>query len=190
MKRFHKRVTTAEERALFFQKKSQGADVVLVTDGGCVVQTGKGGWGYAVCTPDMKILHEEYGCVDDTSCNRMELQAIMEGMAWVYEQYGFGVDVVVRSDSQYAINSLSPHPKSGWKFDGNKNRDVLDDARTVILSSKGKIRWDWIKGHSGLCPVHDRVDRTISKTYNPTAKGLTKPEWIKYRKKSVKGKYK
>lgn len=176
------RQTTAEERAAFFTQASKGMDVVLVTDGGCIVQTGKGGWGYAVCTPDMKIIHEEYGCVDDTSCNRMEVNAIMEGMAWLYEQHGFGVNVMIRSDSQYAINSLSPKAKKGWMFDGNKNLDVLDDARTIILSSKGKIKWDWIKGHSGACPVHDRVDRTISRTYNPTAKGLTKTEWIKLKK--------
>lgn len=147
-------------------------DIMLVTDGGALSNGQRGGWGYAICTPDMQIVAQKYDRVWGTTCNRMEIQAVMEGLADVYERYGFDVNVTVRCDSKYAIGILTK-TRTGWAFTANKNHDIVDDARTVVLSGKGKIQFQWVAGHSGICPIHELVDKGITKVYNTKVQEVT-----------------
>jgi ribonuclease HI len=187
--------TTEEERAEFYRKKAAGelpprpatkmAPLLLVTDGGSVYQTGKGGWGYAI-VQNGQLIHEQYDAVEATTNNRMEVHAVMEGLLHIYERWGMDSVVKVRSDSQYAIGCLTKK-KKGWKYNGNANLDLLDDARTVILSSIGSITFEWVRGHSGECPWHERVDKLVGKAYNGGP--MRKPIRIKG-KRAMKGKLK
>lgn len=138
---------------------------ILVTDGGCYPNPGSGGWGWAVIHPDGSII-ERYGVEDNVTNNQMEIKAILKGLTFIQEELSLGVQVKIRSDSMYAIGSLTHsgrHPDGSckWKNKAKANRDLVLEARAVVARHTGAVEWEWIKGHAGVCPVHDRLDREI-----------------------------
>lgn len=155
--------------------------LILVADGGCNNKTGKGGWGYAIVR-DGIIIHEEYGIAEATTNQRMELAAIENGLHYIYSKIGMMHPVLIKSDSKYAIGLLTLKSKQHkkldlfnkaknhivWQYKATANKDIVDRARLLVLCSKKPITFQWVKGHSGDCPFHDRVDKQIYKTYNLT----------------------
>jgi ribonuclease HI len=121
--------------------------VQLITDGACVGNPGPGGWAYILRYGEHK--REMSGSEPDTTNNRMELRAAIEGMRALREP----CEVEVVTDSEYLKNGITKWihgwKRNGWKTASKKpvvNQDLwheLDD-----LTSRHQIEWTWTKGHS------------------------------------------
>lgn len=101
---------------------------------------------------------EIHGGEADTTNNRMELLALIEGLSLVPEKGS----VIARTDSQYAKNGITSWikgwKKNGWKASSGspvKNRDLWE--RLDAIASARKVSWEWVKGHAGN-PGNERAD--------------------------------
>jgi ribonuclease HI/DNA polymerase-3 subunit epsilon len=121
----------------------------LYVDGACRGNPGKGGWGVYVEFADSQTA-EFCGGEPETTNNRMELMAAIEGLARTDTQ----TPVTVWTDSSYVQKGISEWihgwKKKNWrKSDGGavKNADLWQ--KLDQLSQNRKIDWRWIKGHAG-----------------------------------------
>ena len=122
--------------------------VEIFTDGACRGNPGPGGWGVL-----MRYGAEErslFGGEKETTNNRMELTAVIEGLAALTQP----CQVVLTSDSTYVLKGIQdwmPNwKKRGWKTASKKpvkNVDLWQKLDRVI--GEHKIDWRWVKGHSG-----------------------------------------
>jgi ribonuclease HI len=85
------------------------------------------------------------GYDSSTTNNRMELMGAIEGLRATER----GADVVLRSDSQYVVKSMTLHYKR------NKNQDLWEllDAETAAR----RVKFEWVRGH-GVDPINNRAD--------------------------------
>lgn len=133
--------------------------VELFTDGACSGNPGPGGWAYILKHPASNAAKEAYGAEPDTTNNRMELRAVIEGLLALSKPSR----VELFSDSQYVLNGLrewmTSWKKRGWKTADKKpvkNQDlwvILDD-----LKGRHDIRFHWVKGHNDH-PENERCDQ-------------------------------
>jgi len=122
----------------------------VFTDGGCVPNPGPGGWG-AVYVLDGKIVDEAHGHDSDTTNNRMELTALVEGARLVPE----GTAVPVYSDSNLAVRTINEWA-AGWEARGWKRKtgpvENVDLVRSVyaVYRKRPELDLKWIKAHVGF----------------------------------------
>jgi ribonuclease HI len=132
-------------------------EVCLTTDGSCLGNPGPGGWAALLRYKQQEKLLS--GAEANTTNNRMELTAVIEGLKALKEP----CLVEVVTDSQYIINAfekgwLSSWQKNGWKTANKKpvkNQDLWIEFYDHFL--RHKIKWIWVKGHSGH-PDNEIVD--------------------------------
>jgi ribonuclease HI len=121
--------------------------IQLITDGACLGNPGPGGWACILRFGDKK--KEMFGSEAQTTNNRMELTAAMEGLRALKEP----CDVEVVTDSQYVKNGITQWihgwKRNGWKT-ASKKPVVNQDLWTELdhLASKHKLHWTWTKGHA------------------------------------------
>jgi ribonuclease HI len=130
--------------------------VVIYTDGACRGNPGPGGWG--VILSYKGVVKELYGGEKETTNNRMELTAAIQGLEVLKKQ----CKVELNTDSKYVLQGITewlPNwKKRGWKTAGNKpvkNEDLW--RRLEAAGSQHTIEWKWVKGHSGH-KENDRAD--------------------------------
>jgi ribonuclease HI len=121
--------------------------VQLITDGACIGNPGPGGWA-AILRHGART-REMHGYEPQTTNNRMELTAAIEGLRALKET----CEIEVVTDSEYVKNGITTWihgwKRNGWKTSSKKpvvNQDLwmeLDE-----LASQHKIRWTWTKGHA------------------------------------------
>jgi ribonuclease HI len=128
--------------------------VQLITDGACLGNPGPGGWAcmlrFATQTREL------YGSSPQTTNNRMELTAAIEGLRALKEP----CQVEVVTDSEYVKNGITQWihgwKRNGWKTSAKKpvvNQDLWEELDGLV--SEHKIQWTWTKGHAG----HDDNNR-------------------------------
>jgi ribonuclease HI len=123
-------------------------EVEIFTDGACRGNPGPGGWGVLLRFKGKE--RELYGGEQQTTNNRMELQAAIEGLKALKEPCA----VILTTDSNYVRNGitswLANWKQKGWKTAGRnpvKNVDLwqaLDEQ-----NQRHQVEWHWVKGHSG-----------------------------------------
>lgn len=133
--------------------------VELFTDGACSGNPGPGGWAFLLRHPKTGKSVERNGGEPATTNNRMELTAVIEGLASLTRPS----TVDLYSDSQYVLKGLDEWiagwKKKGWRTASKapvKNVDLwqrLDELKAVH-----EIRFHWVKGHDGH-PENERVDQ-------------------------------
>lgn len=130
--------------------------VELFTDGACRGNPGPGGWGALLCYGDKE--RELYGGERDTTNNRMELSAAIEGLGALSEPCA----VRLVTDSTYVMKGITewlPNWKRrGWKTAAKKpvaNADLWQ--RLELQNQRHDVAWEWVKGHSGH-PGNERAD--------------------------------
>ncbi len=120
----------------------------IYTDGACSGNPGPGGWGAILKYDDH--VKELSGGERETTNNRMELTAVIEGLKSVKEK----CRIQLTTDSQYVKNGITlwihTWLKNNWKTAAKKdvkNRDLWMELYEESRSHD--IEWLWIKGHSG-----------------------------------------
>ena len=117
--------------------------IEIYTDGACIGNPGPGGWSAILVEHGREI--ELLGQEEDTTNNRMELTAVIRGLANVQE----ASKVRILSDSQYVINTMT------LKWKRKTNNDLWEKLDSVM---EGKdITWEWVRGHSGNT-MNERAD--------------------------------
>ncbi|MCG7657268.1 ribonuclease HI [Wielerella bovis] len=130
--------------------------VYLYTDGACKGNPGVGGWGAVLRYGTHE--KELFGGEADTTNNRMELTAIIEGLTCLKR----ACNVVICTDSQYVKNGMENWihgwKKNGWKTAAKKpvkNEDLW--RKLDALAAQHNIQWTWVRGHTGH-PENERAD--------------------------------
>lgn len=132
-------------------------EVEIFTDGACVGNPGPGGW--AALLRSKNVEKELSGYVADTTNNRMEMLAAIEGLKALKRRS----KVTLYTDSSYLKDGITKWifdwQKRGWKTADKKpvkNVDLWQDL--VELTKKHQIQWEWVRGHAGH-PENTRVDK-------------------------------
>ena len=122
--------------------------VEIFTDGACKGNPGPGGWG-ALLRYQGKEKHL-YGGELDTTNNRMELLAVIEGLSALKRQ----CVVSITTDSSYVKNGMQQWihnwKRNGWKNAAKKpvkNADLWQRLDQAV--AEHQVEWHWVKGHSG-----------------------------------------
>ncbi|KKL84357.1 hypothetical protein LCGC14_1965560 [marine sediment metagenome] len=140
-------------------------EIIIHTDGACSgngTDNAQGGWA-AILTNDTKQLCISGG-VPDTTNQRMELQAAIEGLKAVKN---IDTPITLFTDSMYLINGcskwLEKWKANDWKLSKGKpvkNVDLWQELDTI--QSKLTVTYVWVKGHNGD-PMNERADRLATK---------------------------
>jgi ribonuclease HI len=130
--------------------------VDIFTDGACSGNPGPGGWGAILRYNGRE--KELSGFAPATTNNRMELQAIISGLAALKER----CRVVIHTDSKYvmdgAMQYLARWKAKGWKTADKKDVKNIDLWQELDMSlSAHEVTWIWVRGHSGH-PENERAD--------------------------------
>ena len=140
-----------------------GEMLELYTDGGSHGNPGPGAWAYVLLGPNVRV--EESGARKNTTNNRMELTAVINGLYAVFDRFGAKTHLTLYTDSQYVQKGLTewlPNwERNGWRTAAKKpvkNKDLWIPLRD--LSKQLSISWNWVAGHSGV-PENERCDKLV-----------------------------
>ncbi|MBI2207453.1 MAG: ribonuclease HI [Candidatus Rokubacteria bacterium] len=133
-------------------------DVVLYTDGACSGNPGPGGWAALIIDGDVE--REVSGAERQTTNQRMELTAAIEGLAAIPGARR----VLLHTDSAYVMNCFRDRwwerwERAGWMGANRKpvaNRDLWE--RLIAETRRHDVVWHKVRGHAGE-PLNERVDR-------------------------------
>lgn len=133
--------------------------ILLFTDGACSGNPGPGGWAYILTHPASSTEREAAGGEPETTNNRMELRAVIEGLRAIKRPSR----VEIWSDSKYVLNGLDEWldqwKARGWRTAAKKpvkNEDlwrILDSLRDIH-----DLTFHWVRGHDDH-PENERCDR-------------------------------
>jgi ribonuclease HI len=135
----------------------------LWTDGACSGNPGPGGWAAILVArgPDGTIVKrlELSGGAPATTNNRMELQAVIEGLQALRRASA----VTVHTDSSYVMNAITKRWYEGWQARGwktagkqpVKNREQWETL--LVLLELHDVTWRKVKGHAGV-ELNERCD--------------------------------
>lgn len=129
----------------------------MYTDGACSGNPGPGGW--AAIITDGAVERVVSGRAPHTTNQRMELQAVAEGLAAVPA----GRRVHIHSDSAYIVNGFLERwwerwEKNGWQNSQKKpvaNRDLWE--RILAEMRRHDVVWHKVAGHADDV-MNNRVD--------------------------------
>ncbi len=142
--------------------------VHLFTDGGCSGNPGPGGWAFVLRHPSSGKELERFGSEAQTTNNRMELTAVIEGLAALSKPS----TVELYTDSVYVGKGLSEWlanwKRNGWKRrEGGRLAPVKNDdlwKRLDELQQTHKIQFKHVRGHSGHVE-NERCDQLAVAAY-------------------------
>lgn len=130
---------------------SNNTTYTAYTDGSCLGNPGKGGWGVVIeawSDGQLKQTYEMSGFEEHTTNNRMEITSAIKALESLPENS----DITIYADSKYLIEGitkwLSKWKSNNWKLASRKpvqNKELwqkLDEN-----SSRHYVKWQWVKGH-------------------------------------------
>ena len=123
--------------------------VEIFTDGACSGNPGPGGYGVILkSNGNTKQLSQGF---KNTTNNRMELRAVIEGLKALKEK----CHVLVYSDSKYIVDAIEKGWAHRWEANNwyrNKKEKALNIdlwIELLDLLDKHQVRFRWVKGHAG-----------------------------------------
>lgn len=151
-------------------KEAVSKRVLVYTDGSCLGNPGKGGYGVILVFGGKR--RELSAGFTRTTNNRMEMLGVIEGLKCLKKPCG----VDLYTDSQYVAKAieekwLANWQKNGWKTAQKKavkNKDLWQEMAEVLAIHD--VKFHWVKGHAGH-PENERCDelaRTAAESKNHT----------------------
>lgn len=150
------------------EKNRREPEVLLFTDGACSGNPGPGGWAFILKHPESGKSLEQSGAEWNTTNNRMELMAVIEGL----EALKRHTRVHVVTDSAYVKNGITQWmanwKRRGWKRKTSKglapvkNVDLWQKLDSLI--SRHETSFEQVKGHAGH-PENERCDVLAVQAY-------------------------
>jgi ribonuclease HI len=143
-------------------------EVLLFTDGACSGNPGPGGWAYILRHVGSDLEKEAFGGEAETTNNRMELKAVIEGLSALKRP----CYVELFTDSEYVRKGLAEW-MAGWKRRGWKRleKGKLKPVANVELwqaldelVARHRLKFTRVAGHSGH-PENDRCDELAVAAY-------------------------
>ena len=135
--------------------------VELFTDGACKGNPGDGGWGALLRFNGTT--KELFGGEYDTTNNRMELTAVIEGLRALKRP----CEVTITTDSKYVKDGMTQWIKNwkkrGWRTAAKKpvkNADLWKELDS--LAAGHTLSWKWVRGHTGH-PENERADELANR---------------------------
>jgi len=131
----------------------------IYTDGACSGNPGVGGWAALLLYGTAK--KEISGFDPDTTNNRMELLAVIEGLKAVKPKPNLKVEVY--SDSAYLVNAVNQNWLTNWQNNNWRTSDKKDvknkDLWLELIELNNRLSPTYIKvkGHSDN-PYNNRCD--------------------------------
>jgi ribonuclease HI len=128
-------------------------EVILYTDGACSGNPGPGGWAYILRHVSSGEVKRDAGGEAPTTNNRMELQAVIEGLRSLSRRS----TVKVVTDSQYVSKGMSEWV-AGWirndwmRGSGRKKAPVknVDQWQELVRLCDGHdVVFEHVRGHAG-----------------------------------------
>ena len=142
------------------QSNVKKVEVEIYTDGACRGNPGPGGWAALLRTGKNELMVN--GAEPDSTNNRMELRAAIEGLATLKRSSV----VSITTDSQYVkqgvLSWVEKWKLNGWKTASRKdvkNKDLWQELDE--LNNMHQVSWYWVKGHSGHAE-NERVDQAAN----------------------------
>jgi ribonuclease HI len=139
-------------------------EIDIYTDGSCLNNPGKGGWGIVI-VEDNKIIAEYSKGYQNTTNSRMEMYAIL--MALKYAGKNKAKVVNIKSDSNFIVQAINKNwlqnwVRKGWKKSGNEpvaNADIWKPIYKLYTELSGELEISFIKvkAHSGV-EFNEEVD--------------------------------
>jgi ribonuclease HI len=125
--------------------------VHMYTDGGCAPNPGPGGWAAILLSDDQRKGRRELsGAQRDTTNNRMELTAAIEGL----KALKVDCNVVIFTDSRYLRDAfeagwIANWQRNGWRTKDRKPVQNIDLWQELIaLCQRHAVVWQWVRGHA------------------------------------------
>ena len=140
-------------------------DVIMYTDGACSGNPGVGGYGIVLIYNDIK--KEFSGVNPDTTNNRMEVTAVIEGLKKLKEP----CNVTVYTDSAYTMNTFSEGWLENWKVNNWKTANKKPVKNIELwqqldnLCGIHDITWHKVKGHADNI-YNNRCDQLATSAIN------------------------
>ena len=137
-------------------------EVILFTDGACSGNPGPGGWAFLLRHPGSGKELVKSGGEPQTTNNRMELTAVIQGLAALKRRS----KVELFTDSVYVGKGLSEWmpkwKKNGWRRkEGDRWKPIANEElwrKLDELAAQHEIQYTRVAGHSGH-PENDRCDQ-------------------------------
>ncbi|HEY9398109.1 MAG TPA: ribonuclease HI [Burkholderiales bacterium] len=146
--------------------------VRLYTDGACKGNPGVGGWGALLrCGGREK---ELYGGEGDTTNNRMELMAVIQGLNALTRP----CVVEVWLDSEYVKNGITQW-MTNWKRRGWKTADRKPVKNAELwreldaAAQRHTVTWHWVRGHTGH-EGNERADALANRGVEQVRSGISR----------------
>lgn len=155
-------------------------EFTIYTDGSSKGNPGPSGWAFLILKGKNNIHASMGGGFEHKTNNYAELFAIYSSLKYIQENFDLsaGVGFIIKSDSQYSINSISKNYLNNRK--NNFQRSGSDIPNAEILRMVADIEhvlefvtFEWVKGHSGEI-WNEMVDKTAfshADEYSRRAKG-------------------
>ena len=132
--------------------------IELFCDGACSGNPGPGGWGTILRYGGRE--RELAGGAALTTNNRMELTALIEGLAALKEP----CKVTVTTDSKYVADGITKGWARAWQRNGwvksDKKPALNPDLWEALLAQLDhhNVTVNWVRGHNGH-PENERCDK-------------------------------
>lgn len=127
--------------------------IEIYTDGACKGNPGPGGWAFVIVEDDKLVAQKHGGPQEDTTNNKMELTAAIEGLKSLEES--LDNTVIIHSDSAYIVNCFKQKWFEKWMSNGWKggvsgtiqNQDLWKEL--IALQKKHNVEFMHVKAHAG-----------------------------------------
>lgn len=143
---------------------SDNPDVILYTDGACSGNPGPGGWAAILFHPRTGKIKRLSGGQRETTNNRMELTAVIEGLRAIKADRRWRVKVI--SDSEYVVNGmtrwLDGWLKNHWRRGSKPGSGPVKNAdlwqALVEQRERFELTFEHVRSHAGH-PENEECDR-------------------------------
>lgn len=146
------------------------SEVTIYTDGACSGNPGPGGWAAILMAGGAK--KEMSGGERDTTNNRMELMAVIEGLKALKRP----CNVDIYSDSAYVVNAFEQNWIGKWVKNGWKNSAKAEVANSdlwkelINLTAMHNVTFHKVKGHADN-EFNNRCDELAVREWKKISEG-------------------